>query len=94
MGERIVHLEDLVKRLIAERPHALSPTQSDPGVLLCTPEETPGAESSDATTATTGTGKTVMDGVHSVYVGGDDLSVVLQEASTLPFIHQLDNFLL
>lgn len=91
MRQRIVHLEDLVRRLIAERPLPLSPPQSSTGASISTPEKTPektpGTDSSDAASSddllAAATGKTVMDGLRSVYIGGDDLSVVLQEINEL-----------
>jgi hypothetical protein len=92
MRQRIDHLEDVVKKLIAERQQVSLLPQSNHGVGLCTPESPkPEAGNSVATDAPGqdlpmgATGKTVMDGIHSVYLGGNDWSVVLQEASTLSF---------
>lgn len=91
MRQRIDHLEDLVRRLIAERVPAPSPPQShsSAGLDVYTPQKSPRSEvkpneaqvphdvSGDM--AVGSTGKTVIDGVHSVYLGSDDWSVVLQE---------------
>lgn len=91
MRQRIDHLEDLVKRLAAERL-PVSPPSSHHTVATRT------AESSDAETGLTcapttpdsqdksGVGSTVMEGVHSVYLGGDDWHVVLQEVLDLPVL--------
>ncbi|KAK0624577.1 hypothetical protein B0T17DRAFT_590466 [Bombardia bombarda] len=68
---RISHLEDLVKSLIEERQKARKVGNTS------TPE------SLDVGQSVTGTGKTIMEGVHSVYLGGDDWNTVLQE------IHEL-----
>lgn len=94
IGQRIKHLEDLVNKLVTERPSssAWTPPHSIRNNLggVYTPEksdktEGEGSGSSDATPDDTFTmkavGKTVMDGLHSVYLDGDDWSVVLQEVS-------------
>ncbi|KAH8202702.1 hypothetical protein TruAng_003188 [Truncatella angustata] len=85
MRQRIDHLEDLVKNLIAER-HLVTPPSHD---TIYTPQSST-AGAGLTRTATTpeaqdavGVGKTVMDGVHSVYLGGDDWYVVLQEINEL-----------
>ncbi|RYP78350.1 hypothetical protein DL771_000535 [Monosporascus sp. 5C6A] len=85
MGHRIDHLEDLVKRLIAERQQVPSPSTH----LVYTPGS-PQLEAGHAISAlaadaqdVSGTGKTVMDGIHSVYLGGNDWQVVLQEINEL-----------
>ncbi|OIW30746.1 hypothetical protein CONLIGDRAFT_653517 [Coniochaeta ligniaria NRRL 30616] len=85
--KRIDHLEDLVKKLIAER-QASSPkpnTNSDGVVhtpeslarnaLLRSPPRVSSPEPDEA-------GETVMDGVNSVYHGGDEWFTVLREQDT------------
>ena len=62
--QRIDHLEHLVSRLIAERQDAQSPSGSN---VMDIPE------------TLTPSGKTVMDGVHSVHVGAHDWHLVLEE---------------
>lgn len=82
MRHRIDNLEDLVKRLIAERQQVSSPGKN----LVYTPESpqpesaltTSSAVVSDAQVVA-GVGETVIDGMHSVYLGGDDWYNVLQE---------------
>ncbi|KAK9451148.1 uncharacterized protein V1518DRAFT_370393 [Limtongia smithiae] len=83
--QRIDHLEDLVKRLIAEGPRDLSPSKN----VVYTPES-PHTESEQALSSApsdapnmAGAGQTVMDGIHSVYVGGDDWNAVLQQVNEL-----------
>ncbi|KAH8163368.1 hypothetical protein CIB48_g4884 [Xylaria polymorpha] len=88
--QRLDRLEELVKRLIAERPQSSVPQQSDYENGIRTPDtsrtsdtgHTSQAGSSAAFDDTSHgspqgmTGKTVMDGVHSVYIDGDDWSVI------------------
>ncbi|KAJ8119753.1 hypothetical protein ONZ43_g3369 [Nemania bipapillata] len=88
--QRLDHLEELVKKLIAERPQNLLP-QSNYETGICTPDTSRTSQAgSSAALDDIGhdsphdvTGKTVMDGVHSVYIDGDDWSVVLQEINEL-----------
>ncbi|KAJ9142435.1 hypothetical protein NKR23_g7269 [Pleurostoma richardsiae] len=74
MRQRIDHLEDLVKRLIAERREISSPSEH----VVYTPESSNSKAElhqtvveSDAPDAA-GAMETMMDGIHSVYLGGDD----------------------
>lgn len=79
--QRIDHLENLVKNLLAERQQTSSVSMH----MAYTPES-PGTQAglavspavSDAQDVA-GAGKLVMDGTHSVYRGGDDWYAVLQE---------------
>jgi hypothetical protein len=71
--QRIDHLENLVKKLITERQQVAPPSNN----LVYTPESSE-PRPSDAQDVV-GAGTTVMDGIHSVYVGGDDWHAVLQE---------------
>ncbi|KAK3291096.1 uncharacterized protein B0H64DRAFT_446343 [Chaetomium fimeti] len=76
MRQRIDHLEDLVKKLIQERQPVSTPTKiTVPTAERPSPEPEPDLSS--------GTGKTVMDGMHSVYVSGSDWHVVLEEIREL-----------
>ncbi|KAF3769429.1 hypothetical protein M406DRAFT_343692 [Cryphonectria parasitica EP155] len=80
MHQRIDHLEHLVKKLIAERP---SPSHD----RVVTPESPnfepgPSADGSHGKDMK-GPGKTVMDGLHSVYIGGGDWHAVLHEINEL-----------
>lgn len=85
--KRIDHLEDLVKKLIAARQQASSvKTNSNDEITLHTPRSFDrGAQSRSSPTAGTqepdlaGAGETVMDGMHSVYHGGDEWYTVLRE---------------
>ncbi|PSR79898.1 hypothetical protein BD289DRAFT_374918 [Coniella lustricola] len=73
LRQRIEHLEEVLRRLVAELTPQTSPK---PDPVLAKPQvsdDTSGAGAAGAT------GKTVMEGIHSVYVGGDDWSLVLQE---------------
>ncbi|SPQ17721.1 2b269531-e530-4eb7-ab25-91184f394da8 [Thermothielavioides terrestris] len=85
LRQRIDHLESLVQKLIDRNPHAPLPS----GGMVCTPEsshsESGSALSADASDPlhVPGAGKTVTDGVHSVYLGGDDWHVVLEEIREL-----------
>ncbi|KAH8892610.1 hypothetical protein GQ53DRAFT_685973 [Thozetella sp. PMI_491] len=85
MRQRIDHLEELVKKLITERPQGTSP----PGVAAHTPESpTPdsGLGVSDASVEgdyVPSTGRIVMDGAHSAYFGGNDWYAVLQQINEL-----------
>lgn len=92
ISQRINHLENLVNRLVAERPPAWTPPDSigNSTVGTYTPEKSDRTEgestvASDVTIEDTfpvkTVGRTVIDGTQSVYLDGDDWSVVLQEAS-------------
>lgn len=72
MRRRIDHLEDLVKKLIQERQVVPTPTE----IAVATPESHSPQTDPDMSG---GAGKTVMDGMHSVYVSGSDWHVVLEE---------------
>lgn len=78
MQNRIDQLEDLVKRLIAHQQQ----NQSQEAV-----ESASWAKDavSDASDSASSPGKTVIDGVHSVYKGADDWYDVLQEVSRFDF---------
>jgi hypothetical protein len=85
--KRIDHLEDLVKKLIAERqqPSLPGPNSNSRGAVL-TPESLGrDAANRPAHTPTIlepdvdGAGETVVDGTHSVYHGGDEWYTVLRE---------------
>ena len=91
MRERIDHLENLVKKLITERTQVPSPPEN----ALYTPEGS-NPESGPALSAasfkapsTAGLENTVMDGVHSIYVGGDDWHIVLQQVNSCIFGYPL-----
>lgn len=73
MSQRINHLEDVVRRLVAERQQAPLPTSN----VVYTPESPKPEAETEAALAPSG--KTVMDGVHSVHLGADDWHVVLEE---------------
>ena len=83
MRQRIDHLEGLVKKLIEERQPVSLPVinpvhpaeLSKPKAELSTSAVSSGAQNE------AGTGKTVMDGVHSIYLGDDDWHAVLQEVT-------------
>lgn len=76
MRKRIDHLEGLVKKLIAQRQHTSSP-RNDTADTITVPE----AEAGPASHAqeVSGASKTLIDGVRSMYLNGDDWQVVLQE---------------
>lgn len=82
MGQRIDHLEGLVKSLIAQQqgtpPNNVTRSQDSqkPGT---------GTVASDASDVARSTGTTVIDGVYSVYKGVDDWYDVLQEVSRFLF---------
>ena len=86
MQQRIDHLEDLVKRLIAQRqdipPNDVVFSQDSPkpetGFVMT-------AVASDASDVACSASMTVIDGVHSVYKGADDWYDVLQEVSRFLF---------
>ncbi|KAB5546898.1 fungal-specific transcription factor domain-containing protein [Coniochaeta sp. 2T2.1] len=91
--QRIDHLEDLVKRLIAER-QASSPRPSSNGSSTePTPESVshnadltqlpPDGSKKGPDPAESGAGETVIDATHSVYHGGDDWYTVLREINEL-----------
>ncbi|KAI1379214.1 hypothetical protein F4677DRAFT_410932 [Hypoxylon crocopeplum] len=85
MRQRIEHLEDLVKKLITERQQVPSPGVNvvhTPDSSKHKPEPAPFVVAPDSRDMA-GTGKTVMDGIHSVYLGGDDWYAVLQEINEL-----------
>lgn len=74
MRQRIDHLEDLVKTLIKERQPVPTPTSiTVPNPTHESPSPKPDPNLSG------GTGKTIIDGMHSVYVSGSDWHVVLEE---------------
>ncbi len=75
MRQRMDHLEDMVTTLIAERQQIPLTLPSSDGV--CNTPESLGLEPGPARS-----GKTVMDGVHSVHLGDDDWRVVLEEVIT------------
>jgi len=87
MRQRIENLEDLVKSLVAERREG-SPADKN---AFPTPESSNGAseetfsvEGPNAPGAfNAGTGKTVVDGIRSMYLGGDDWYTVLEEVNAL-----------
>ena len=82
MQQRIDRLEDLVKKLIAQRqdtpPYDVT---DDQGRLKSETKSMVTSVASDTPDVTNGTGTTVIDGVHSVYKGTDDWYDVLQEVS-------------
>lgn len=82
MQQRIDHLEDLVKRLMAQRQE---PPPTSVGSSQNCPTSAPGlgmtAVESDASDVAFGAGTTVIDGVYSVYKSADDWHTVLQEVS-------------
>lgn len=83
MKNRIDHLEDLVKRLIAERKNGLAEnTPHTPESSI--PDDNKalqGAQSHASEVACAGT--TMIDGTRSVYRGGDEWYDVLEEVSIL-----------
>lgn len=89
MHQRIDHLEDMVKKLIADREQA-----SQPSVSSASASESPvsGPASALAVAScgpenSTVCPKTMIDGAHSVYVGGQDWYSVLQEVpQEFPFL--------
>lgn len=75
MQQRINHLEDLVKNLIAQNQNApITPEAVETGPSFKD-------SVSDASESTHSPGKTVIDGGHSVYKGAEDWYDVLQEVS-------------
>jgi hypothetical protein len=91
MRQRIDHLEDLVKKLIAQNQEVpvnkviSSSDSSVPGTKSAKNTEAP-----DAIDVASTAGTTVIDGVHSVYNSADDWFNVLQEVShlfVLPFFY-------
>ncbi|KAI1128812.1 hypothetical protein F5Y10DRAFT_277234 [Nemania abortiva] len=86
--QRLDHLEELVKRLIAEHPQSSPPQNNDEnGIPTPDTRRTSQAGSSsafdDIADSPPGvTGRTVMDGVHSVYIDGDDWSVINELRTT------------
>lgn len=87
MRQRIDNLEGLVKKLIAERqqpPSLVADAAPTPALEGSRPEEDLSlSDVSSKLQDVAGAGKTVMDGIHSVYVGGDDWYAVLQEVGYL-----------
>jgi hypothetical protein len=76
MRQRIDHLENLVKNLVAQRQGASSPGGHE--------DETTAPLNSGAGPVlvpgdVAGTGRTLIDGVRSMYLSGDEWQVVLQE---------------
>ncbi|KAK8115340.1 hypothetical protein PG999_007409 [Apiospora kogelbergensis] len=85
MHQRIDHLEDMVKKLIADREQA-----SQPSVSSASASESPVSGPASALVVascgpenSTVCPKTMIDGAHSVYVGGQDWYSVLQEINEL-----------
>lgn len=75
MQQRINHLEDLVKNLIAQNQKApITPEGAETGLSIKD-------SVSDTSESTRSPGKTVIDGDHSVYKGAEDWYDVLQEVS-------------
>ncbi|KAK9787419.1 hypothetical protein SCARD494_10544 [Seiridium cardinale] len=77
MRQRIDRLEEMVKRLVTERGKIYSSSSN----AVCTPgssepETGPAASAAAPETHEVGVGKTVMDGIHSVYLGGNDWDVI------------------
>ncbi|KAK6083227.1 fungal specific transcription factor domain-containing protein [Seiridium cupressi] len=77
MRQRIDRLEEMVKKLVTERGKMYS-SSSD---AVYTPESSepetgPAASAAAPETHEVGVGKTVMDGIHSVYLGGNDWDVI------------------
>jgi hypothetical protein len=84
MQRRIEHLEDLVKRLIAQGQIS-QPTNVANQHSLVSWNDTPrGASVAD-------TGSTVINGVHSVYKVADDWHNVLEEVCQFFFILPLSS---
>ncbi|KAJ0115490.1 hypothetical protein J7T55_012770 [Diaporthe amygdali] len=79
MRQRLDHLEALVKRLISERQQASSLRKNSADRTEDFKAE---AEPSDAHEVA-GDGKTVVDGIRSMYLSGDDWHIVLQEINEL-----------
>lgn len=73
MRRRIDHLENLVKQLIAQRQG--TPSHRDVEDKTNERLETDASDGLDAA----GAGKTLIDGVHSMYLSGNEWQVVLQE---------------
>lgn len=76
MRKRIDHLEGLVKKLIAQRENTLPP-RNNTSDTTGNPEAK--AEPASDAQEAAGTGKTLIDGVRSMYLNGDDWQAVLQE---------------
>lgn len=76
MRQRIDHLENLVKKLIAQRQGTSPPRDNDEKTNALPNSEA--GPMSDAPVAA-GAGKTLIDGVRSMYLSGDEWQVVLQE---------------
>lgn len=74
MRKRIDHLEGLVKKLIAQRQNTSSPS-NDAADTIPEAEAGPASRSQEIS----GASKTIIDGVRSMYLNGDDWQVVLQE---------------
>lgn len=80
MRQRIDHLEEMVKKLIADREHVPQPAASSVSA-----SESPASDSASAPTEECSTedsavsATTMVDGGHSVYVNGQDWYSVLQE---------------
>ncbi|KAI9148201.1 Efflux pump mlcE [Paramyrothecium foliicola] len=84
MRGRIDKLEQLVKKLIAERQNEQNLVQTSVSYQVHTPDSTqPEAESQTDPRNEANAGRVVIDGVHSVFSGGDDWYAVLQEIDEL-----------
>lgn len=84
--QRINHLEGLVKRLM-EQQHPCTPSRD-----ITKSEPSTGDTTSDASDLAHSPGKTVIDGVHSIYKGADSWYDVLQEVSQFnssPFVYYI-----
>ena len=84
MRQRIDQLEVLVKKLIAEGSQSSSPGHNvilTPESSTTNPEPPPTEASSVPDESEVGTGRTVVDGIHSMYLTGDDWYTVLEEVS-------------
>ena len=87
MRQRIDHLENLVKELIAQR-QGTSPPRDNEDKTTAPLNSGAGPTSADVA----GAGKTLIDGVRSMYLSGDELQVVLQEVLSLSFPRKFPNF--
>lgn len=76
MRQRIGHLEDLVKQLIAQRQG--TPSHGDVEDKTNAPLTTGSGPASDGPNVA-GAGKTLIDGVRSMYLSGNEWQLVLQE---------------
>lgn len=81
MRRRIDRLESMVKKLASERQHLAQSLGGHEALTPESPVQYPGAASINETQSIVVPGRTVMDGIQSVYVGGDGWDTVLQEVS-------------